>query len=73
MAKDDVATFSRSLNPFRGIERSIDSMFDDSFGTGAAGALAQSQPSGPAEGSRATGSRSLFLRVVQLNATPRQS
>lgn len=72
MVNDDVATYSRSLNPFRGIERSIDSMFDDSFGTGAAGALAQSQPSGPADGSGATGSRSLFLRVVQLGAALRQ-
>jgi len=72
MAKDDVTAFSRSLNPFRVIERSIDNMFDDSFGTGAAGVLAQPQPSGPADGSGATGSRSLFLRVVQLSAAPRQ-
>jgi hypothetical protein len=72
MAKDDAASFSRSLNPFRGIERSIDSMFDDSFGTGAAGALAQSQPSASAGFGGTTGARSLFLRVVQLHHPPRQ-
>jgi hypothetical protein len=71
MAKDDFTPFSRSLNPFRGIERSIDSMFDDSFGTGAAGALAQSQPTGEATLSEPVG-RSLFLRVVQLNSAPRR-
>ena len=41
MAKDEFTPFSRSLNPFRGIERNIDAMFDDSFATGAAGAMAQ--------------------------------
>lgn len=76
MAKDDFTPFSRSLNPFRGIERSIDSMFDDSFGSGAAGALAQSQPAGEATLSEPILSepvgRSLFLRVVQLNSVPRR-
>ncbi len=72
MAKDDAATYSRRLNPFRGIERSIDSMFDDSFGTGAAGALAESQPSAPAGIGGTAGARSLFLRVVQLGAASRQ-
>ena len=44
MAKDEFTPFSRSLNPFRGIERNIDAMFDDSFATGAAGAMAQTHP-----------------------------
>ncbi len=71
MAKDEFTPFSRSLNPFRGIERSIDTMFDDSFGAGAAGAMAKSHPAGePVLGDMS--SRSLFLRVVQIDSGPRK-
>jgi hypothetical protein len=72
MAKDDFTPFSLSFNPFRGIERSIDSMFDGSFGTGAAGALADSQPSRETGRGGEAGPRSLFMRVVQLNSTARR-
>lgn len=69
MAQDGFMPFSRSLNPFRTLERQIDSMFDDSFGAGAAGALAHNQPA--AGSARADAQPSLFLRVVQMNPKPR--
>lgn len=65
MAKDEFTPFSRSLNPFRGIERSIDAMFDDNFAAGAAGAMAKTHPVGEA-GLDQMPSRSLFMRVVQM-------
>lgn len=64
MARDAFTPFSRNLNPFRGIERSIDTMFDDSFGAGAAGVVAEIQ-SGGGISLGDMPSRSLFLRVVQ--------
>ncbi|MEK9967941.1 MAG: hypothetical protein VW600_02315 [Ferrovibrio sp.] len=72
MAKNDFTPFSRSFNPFRGIERSIDSMFDDHFCTGAAGALAERQPVGEASPSEPA-DRSLFMRVVQFSSVPRRN
>lgn len=72
MAKDDFTPFSRSFNPFRGIERSIDAMFDDNFATGAAGAMAAAHPVGEV-GLDQMPSRSLFLRVVQVQSAPRKA
>lgn len=72
MAKDEFTPFSRSLNPFRGIERSIDAMFDDNFATGAAGAMAAAHPVGEA-GLDQMSPRSLFLRVVQVHSAPRKA
>ncbi|PJI43575.1 hypothetical protein [Ferrovibrio sp.] len=69
MAKDEFTPFSRSLNPFRGIERNIDAMFDDSFATGAAGAMAQTHPVGATALDQP---RSLFLRVVQVESGRRK-
>lgn len=75
MPKDEFSPFSASLNPFRTIERQIDTMFDDSFGAGAAGAMATTHP--PA-GSDTTDTvievprQSLFMRVVQIDSTPRR-
>ncbi|MBS4046466.1 MAG: hypothetical protein KG075_08995 [Alphaproteobacteria bacterium] len=71
MAKDEFTPFSRSLNPFRGIERSIDAMFDDHFAAGAAGAMAARHPVGEA-GLDQMPSRSLFLRVVQVETGRRK-
>lgn len=68
MAKDEFTPFSRSLNPFRGIERSIDAMFDDNFATGAAGAMAASGEVGLDQ----MPPRSLFLRVVQVESDRRK-
>lgn len=69
MAKDEFSPFSNSLNPFRAIERQIDTMFDDSFGAGAAGAMATSQPAGTNAIIDAP-RQSLFMRVVQIDSTP---
>ncbi len=71
MAKDEFTPFSRSLNPFRGIERSIDAMFDDSFAAGAAGAMADRHPVG-ATGLDQMPPRSLFMRVVQVESGRRR-
>ncbi|MFN3398995.1 MAG: hypothetical protein ACK4Z4_01525 [Ferrovibrio sp.] len=71
MAKDEFTPFSRSLNPFRGIERSIDAMFDDHFAAGAAGAMAARHPVGEA-GLDQMPPRSLFLRVVQVETGRRK-
>lgn len=71
MAKDEFTPFSRSFNPFRGIERSIDAMFDDNFATGAAGAMAAAHPVGEASLDQMP-PRSLFMRVVQVDSKPRR-
>lgn len=71
MAKDEFTPFSRTLNPFRGIERSIDAMFDDNFAAGAAGAMAARHPVGEA-GLDQMPPRSLFMRVVQVDSKPRR-
>lgn len=78
MAQDDFTAFSRNLNPFRSLERQIDSLFDDSFGAGAAGAMARNHPpianpgADPTEDAADPARQSLFLRVVQLNSMPRR-
>lgn len=61
----DFMPFSNALNPFRALDRQIDRMFDDSFGTGAAGVAGssggarQDEPGKPA---------SLFMRVVGITS-----
>lgn len=67
MAKDEFTPFSRSLNPFRGIERNVDAtIINNGFGAVMA---ADDEPAGEAIQDEIS-SRSLFLRVVQIDSTP---
>lgn len=61
----DFMPFSNTLNPFRALDRQIDRMFDDSFGTGAAGAAGSSAGVRLDDQNR---SPSLFMRVVGITS-----
>lgn len=70
MAKAEFTPFSRSLNPFRGLERSVDAtIINDGFGA----VMAQDDDEGtsaPIQSDLAP--RSLFLRVVQVDSGRRR-
>ena len=70
MAKDEFTPFSRSLNPFRDLVRNVDATII-SNGFGAAMAAEDEPESGAIPGE--ISSRSLFLRVVQIDTTRRNS